>query len=387
MENINKNRIASMVATFAAIGLMGPISAFAFVSPATVNLGTASPFAILAESAITNTGATAITGNVGISPSAASFISGFALIAPPTTFTTSAFVTGQVFAADYDPPTPSNIGISVGDMLTAYTDALSRAADATNIINVSAGEIGGLSFDPGVYVYSGASSNVTISTDVTLNGTASDIWIFQIPGTLDIASGASVPAGIKVILTGGAQASNVFWAVSGATTLGTYSTFNGNILGATSIALQTGAVLNGRALAQTQVTLDANSVTVPVLVVTPVAPVVPVVVATPPPPSTSAARRSANMATYNQPSGNVGEVLGAYTGPVVYSNTQANTAEIRARLTVLMTELISRLQAQIEAQRQSQIALIKAKLVSLMTQLIPKLQAELSLALALPQGK
>lgn len=353
MKNINKNRIVGGLATFVAFGLMGPISALAFVSPATVNLGTASPFAILAESAITNTGTTAITGDVGVSPSAASFIAGFALTAPPTTFTTSAFITGQVYAADYDPPTPSNIGISVGDMLTAYTDSFSRPADATDIINVGAGEIGGLSFDPGVYVYSGASSNVLISTDVTLNGTASDIWIFQIPGTLSIASGASVPAGVKVILTGGAQASNVFWAVSGATTLGTYSTFNGNILGATSIALQTGAVLNGRALAQTQVTLDTNTVTLPVPAPI-IVPVVPIIVVAPPqpPPSSSMARRASNMSTYNMTSAGGGEVLGAFVGPNMYvsnsnPDTQAKIVEIKAKLIVLISKLIPMLRTQL----------------------------------------
>lgn len=101
---------------------------------------------------------------------------------------------------------------------------------------------------------------MSIPTNVTLSGDADDVWIFQIEGNLDIASAGSVPAGIKVILGGDAQASNIFWQVGGATgaTLGTYSTFNGNILTAKQIIIQTGAILNGKALAQTQVTLDAN---------------------------------------------------------------------------------------------------------------------------------
>jgi hypothetical protein len=104
---------------------------------------------------------------------------------------------------------------------------------------------------PGVYKWS---TGLIIPTDVTLSGSKNSVWIFQIAGTLNISSAK------KVILKGGAQAQNVFWQVAGATTLGTNSTFNGNILDKTNIAVQTGAVLNGRALAQTAVTLQANTV-------------------------------------------------------------------------------------------------------------------------------
>ena len=107
---------------------------------------------------------------------------------------------------------------------------------------------------------------MSISSNVTRTGTASDVWIFEVSGDLSIASGGSVPAGIKVILAGGAKASNVYWVVTGpvnGVTLGTYSTFNGTILSATQIVMQTGAVLNGRALAQTQLTMDHNVVTLP----------------------------------------------------------------------------------------------------------------------------
>jgi hypothetical protein len=93
--------------------------------------------------------------------------------------------------------------------------------------------------------------------DVTISGSSTDVWIFQIAGTLDIASAK------QVILSGGAQAKNIYWQVAGATTLGTTSVFNGNILAKTNIAIQTGATLNGRALAQTAVTLDKNSVNLP----------------------------------------------------------------------------------------------------------------------------
>ncbi len=100
-----------------------------------------------------------------------------------------------------------------------------------------------------------------INGDVTLSGGQNDVWILQIAGTLDVASAGDLASGIKVMLNGGAQAANVFWQVAGATTLGTYSTFNGTILDDSNIALQTGAVLNGRAMAQTAVTLQMNAVT------------------------------------------------------------------------------------------------------------------------------
>jgi hypothetical protein len=145
-------------------------------------------------------------------------------------------------------------------MEAAYTDAAGRTNPTAT--ELDDGIIGGRTFAPGLYKWS---TDVSISTNITLSGGVNDVWIFQIAGNLSIASGGSVPAGIKIILTGGAQASNVFWQVGGGAgaTLGTYSTFNGTILSATAIIIQTGAVLNGRAWAQTQVTLDQNTVTQP----------------------------------------------------------------------------------------------------------------------------
>jgi len=132
-------------------------------------------------------------------------------------------------------------------MQTAYADAASRKNPTA--IELGTGNIGGKTFTPGLYKWS---TPVNITNNVTISGGKNDIWIFQISGTLNINSGK------QVILKGGAQAKNIFWQVAGATTLGTYSTFNGNILGKTNIVLQTGAKLNGKALAQTAVTLDAN---------------------------------------------------------------------------------------------------------------------------------
>jgi len=142
-------------------------------------------------------------------------------------------------------------------MLTAYNAAAGKTLpDHTEL---GAGDISGMTLAPGLYKWS---NSVLINSNVTLSGGANDVWIFQIAGNLTTAAKGSVPAGIKVVLGGAAQASNVFWQVGGGTgaTLGTYSTFNGNILSAKQVVMQTGAVLHGKAMAQTAVTLDANPV-------------------------------------------------------------------------------------------------------------------------------
>jgi hypothetical protein len=218
---------------------------------APVDLGSAGNFVILVKSGISTTGTTSIVGDIGVSPIASTAITGFGLVMDASgQFATSSLVTGKVYAADYVPPTPATMTTAISDMETAYTAAAGRTSpDHTEL---GSGNIGGMTLAPGLYKWS---SGVTIPTDVTLSGNSDGVWIFQIAGTLDISSAT------QVILSGGAQAKNIFWQVAGQTTLGTYSVFNGNILGFTGIALQTGATLNGRALAQTAVTLDANTIT------------------------------------------------------------------------------------------------------------------------------
>lgn len=233
--------------------MIGPMAVFAkkpSAGPSAVNLRTAGNFVILSKTGISTTGFTNIAGNIGVSPIAATAITGFGLILDSSgTFSTSTLVTGRVYAANYTAPTPSSLTTAVSDMQTAYTDAAGRAKTFPS--NLYSGNLGGQTLTPGVYKWT---TGVTIPTDVTLAGGSNDVWIFQISGTLGISSGK------HVILTGGAKASNVFWQVAGATTLGTGSTFNGNILDQTNIAIQTSATLYGKALAQTAVTLDANTV-------------------------------------------------------------------------------------------------------------------------------
>ncbi|MDP3778929.1 MAG: ice-binding family protein [bacterium] len=252
MKKFNHNSVVTAVVISLALSLIGPIGAFA-AGPAAVNLGSAGNFVILAKSGISTTGNTSITGDIGVSPIAATAITGFGLVLDSSnTFSTSALVTGKVYAADYAAPTPANMTTAVSNMETAYTDAAGRTNPTAT--ELGAGNIGGMTLAPGLYKWS---TNVTIPTNVTLSGGANDVWIFQIAQNLTVSSA------VNIVLSGGAQASNIFWQVAGQTTLGTTSVFNGNILDQTAIVLNTGATLNGRALAQTAVTLDANTVTWP----------------------------------------------------------------------------------------------------------------------------
>ncbi|HEX9705739.1 MAG TPA: ice-binding family protein [Gemmatimonadales bacterium] len=218
--------------------------------PAPVVLGTAGTYVILAKSGISNVPTSAITGNLGLSPAAASFITGFALTLPAGgTASTSAQVTGSVYASDYAAPTPANLTTAVSNMQTAYTDAAGRPTpDHTEL---AAGNIGGLTLPAGLYKWT---NTVTIPTNVTLTGGANDTWIFQIAGGLTQASAA------RVILTGGALARNVVWQVAGVVDIGTTAHLEGRVLSQTAITLRTGASANGRLLAQTAVTLAGNTV-------------------------------------------------------------------------------------------------------------------------------
>ncbi len=220
---------------------------------ACVPLGMAGEYVVLAKSAISTTGVTAITGNLGVSPAAASFITGFGLIADATNaFSTSSLVTGRVYAADYAAPTPSNLTTAVLNMETAYTDAAGRAPTVPN--ELGAGDISGMTLVPGVYKWG---TGVVVNSDVTLSGSATDVWIFQIAGDYTQASAT------RITLAGGALAKNIFWQVFGIVDIGTTAHFEGIVLVQTAVTLRTGATMNGRLLAQTAVNLDANTLVRP----------------------------------------------------------------------------------------------------------------------------
>jgi len=221
--------------------------------PATVNLGTSENYVILTKTGVTTTGTTDIVGNIGVSPIAATSMTGFGLIMDPSgTYSTSSLVTGNIYAADYASPTPAILTTAVLDMQAAYTDAAGRLDP--DFTELGAGTLSGATqtLTPGLYKWS---TVVSITDGITINGGPDDVWIFQITGGLTVATGAIVT------LSGGARPENIFWQVSGVTAIGTTAQFKGIILCQTLISLTAGATVDGRLLAQTAVTLIANSVT------------------------------------------------------------------------------------------------------------------------------
>lgn len=227
-------------------GLSGHVSLKPSKGPAPVDLRSSGSFVILSKSGISDVPNSAIVGDIGTSP-----ITGAAIGLD------CAEVDGTIYTADSAGPicriqNAAKLTTAVGDMQTAYADAAGRSLP--DYSELGAGNIGGSTLVPALYKWS---SSVSITTGLTLTGGSEDVWIFQIAGDLSAESGAIVT------LSGGAQAKNVFWQVAGQTILHTTADFKGIILCRTMIALKTGASLNGRAMAQTAVTLEQNAVTQP----------------------------------------------------------------------------------------------------------------------------
>jgi hypothetical protein len=219
-----------------------------------VNLGTAGTFVMLAKTGISTVPTSAVTGNLGISPAAASYITGFPLTAAATNvFSTTPQVTGKVYASDYASPTPANLTSAISDMQLAFTDAAGRPA---NVTELGAGNIGGMTLPAAVYKWG---TGLLIPTDVTLAGSATDVWIFEIAQDLTVSNG------VHVSLTGGAVAKNVFWEVAGLVDVGTTAHVEGVFMSQTSIGLGTGASITGRLLAQTAVNIESSAVVEPAL--------------------------------------------------------------------------------------------------------------------------
>ena len=198
-------------------------------------LGTEKDFAVLGGQTVTNTGPSVITGNLGVSPGAA--ITGF----PP------GFLTGQKHAGDTQALQAQN------DTITLYDDLAGQACTS----DVTGQELGGMTLVPGVYC---STSSAQLTGELTLDagGKAGAVWVFKTVSTLTTGSGSSV------LLKNGAQPCNVFWKIGSSATLGTNTSFVGNIVALTSIALTTGAKVSGRALARNgEVTMDSNLVTLP----------------------------------------------------------------------------------------------------------------------------
>src|SRR5580658_6908776 len=219
--------------TTSASGLSAGTALLKNCGQSRIPLGAAGNFRVLAATTITNTGATSVSGNIGLSPG--SSIPGV----PPGK------VSGQIFAADKAAANGQQ------GLLTAYQNGMSRSHCATLV----AGNLGGRTLGPGLY---DSTSSLAISSgDLTLNahGDRGAVFIFQ------IASKFTMTSGRQVILSGGARAANVFWVVGSSATIGTTAVLYGIILAHTSISLATHSTLYGRALARIgAVTLEANTI-------------------------------------------------------------------------------------------------------------------------------
>ncbi|MBK4348942.1 ice-binding family protein [Lacisediminihabitans changchengi] len=221
--------VVSLGVALAVIALPSAATA-ATVADGPINLGSATPFGVLAGSAVTNTGPTIVNGELGVSPGTA--ISGF----PPGT-------SGIVH------PTDSVAQQAKADLLTAYNVAASLTPTTQGL-----GDLAGLSLTPGVY----SGGELSLNGTLTLAGTATSVWVFQAASTL-ITGSAS-----HVVLTGGASACNVFWKVGSSATLASATDFVGTVMAQQSITAVTGATVQGRLLASTgAVTLDTNVITTP----------------------------------------------------------------------------------------------------------------------------
>ena len=178
------------------------------LGPAPVDLGSntdtaaAGSYVVLAKTGVTNVTGSSITGgNLGLSPAAASFITGFSLIADTSNvFATSSSLVSpaKAYASDYAAPTPSNLTTAVLGMQAAYSDAAGRSNP--DHLDLESGNIGGQTLAPGLYKWG---TGVTIPNDVTFAGGANDVWILQISNDLDVSTAKNV------LLSGGAQAKNI----------------------------------------------------------------------------------------------------------------------------------------------------------------------------------
>jgi hypothetical protein len=204
---------------------------------AALDLGSAGTYAVLAGATVTNTGQSVLTGDLGVSPGTA--VTGF----PP------GILIGAMHAGD-----PASAQ-AIADLTKAYNDAAGRTLAPILL----AGNLGGRNLRPGLYK---SMSSLEVSSGnlmLDAQGDPNAVFIFQIASTLTLTSGRAV------FLSGGAKASNIYWQVGSSATLGTTSVCEGTIMADQSITLNTGATLNGRALARIgAVTLDGNAIVVPV---------------------------------------------------------------------------------------------------------------------------
>jgi hypothetical protein len=246
-KNLNSSKNSFRTRAIVSTGVILAIGLWSIASAATaqaasvltgpIDLGTSSTYGVLAASAVTNTGPTVVTGDIGVSPQ--SSITGFGGL-----------------------PNGTNIG-AVHDM---DAEASQAQLDLTTAFNAAAGltptssgltELNGMSLTPGVY--SGGALSLSNNGTLTLAGTsAASIWVFQAASSLTIGSAS------QIVITGGASACNVFWEVGSSATIGTSAHFQGTVMASASVSAATGATIQGRLLAKTAaVTLQSNAITAP----------------------------------------------------------------------------------------------------------------------------
>ena len=234
-----KQRVGLGVLVLGSLIPLAFVGSLGAAGPPTVGLGTATSYAVLAGDTITNTGATTINGDLGLHP-------GTAVTGAPTVNGTSNVANGAAQQAK-------------ADLRTAYLDAEGRAGPAL----IAAGALGGRTLAPGLYKDDGAPASLGIATGqtLTLQGDASSVWIFQSASTLIAETGS------RVVLSGGAQACNVFWQVGSSATLRTGASFVGTVMAHTSITVENSVTVAGRLLAGSQangagaLTMDTDTIT------------------------------------------------------------------------------------------------------------------------------
>jgi hypothetical protein len=225
-----------------------------------VPLGTAGNYVILSrDGGITNVSPSVVTGDVGMNAVAAGMTGFSQTLDASGTFSTSAEVTGKMYASDYTAPTPANLTQAIADAGVAFNDV-----DNVKIVGVgnsdlgTAGNITGLNLAPGVYEWT--AGGITIdAAGVTLTGGPTGVWVFKIPTDITMNPGATVT------LAGGALPQNVFWRAGGVVALDTTAHLKGIVLSGTSVTMENGAKVDGRLIATTAVTLISNTVTRPPL--------------------------------------------------------------------------------------------------------------------------
>jgi hypothetical protein len=194
-----------------------------------------------------------VTGDIGVSPIAATAMTGFSLVLDSSgEFSKASQVVGKAYAADYKGSTPANMTAAVSAMEAAYTEAAGLPTTDKTRNNMGGGAIGGKTLKAGVYTFTVV---VRINSDLTFEGGPDDIFVIQTTGDLTQA------AGNKVILKGGAQAKNIFWQVAGFVEIGAGAKMQGILLVKTKVDFITGSSLVGSILAQTAVNLQKATIT------------------------------------------------------------------------------------------------------------------------------